>query len=249
RRLLPPELLQRRRRRERPHPSLKPSLRPHPAPSTLEQLGWEKETLGIFVSGHPLADVADALARTGAVPVRDLRNLEDDSPVKIAGLVTAVRRTLTKAQSQMLIATIEDTTGAVEVVVFPKQYGDLQARFIEDAIIVVTGRLRFRERRGAVPGDEAPVELNVSINDVQPFDRNAAIRTSVPPPPRGWHVTVRSREHIDGLAALISEWPGPTPLVLHINGSVVERHVAADRRVTERLAAIVGARNVEEDVP
>ncbi|MBV8748661.1 MAG: DNA polymerase III subunit alpha, partial [Candidatus Eremiobacteraeota bacterium] len=56
---------------EEAHPSLKPSLRPLPAPSTMEQLGWEKETLGIFVSGHPLADVAEALARTGAVPVRD----------------------------------------------------------------------------------------------------------------------------------------------------------------------------------
>ncbi|MEA2687713.1 MAG: polymerase subunit alpha, partial [Candidatus Eremiobacteraeota bacterium] len=99
---------------EEPHPSLKPSLRQLPAPSTMEQLQWEKETLGIFVSGHPLADVAEALARTGAVPVRDLRNLEDDSQVKIAGLITAVRRTMTKAQSQMLIATVEDTTGAIE---------------------------------------------------------------------------------------------------------------------------------------
>ena len=158
-----------------------------------------------------------------------------------------MRRTLTKAQSQMLIATIEDTTGAIEVVVFPKQYADLQSRFVEDAIVVVTGRLRFRERRGAVPGDEAPVDLNVSINDVQPFDRSAA-RSTLPPPPRGWHVTVTSREHIDGLAALISEWPGPARLVLHINGSTVERQVAGDPRVGERLVAIVGARNVEEDV-
>ena len=99
---------------EEPHPSLKPSLRPLPAPSTMEQLGWEKETLGIFVSGHPLADVKEALARTGAITVRELRGVEDDAPVKVAGLVTTVRRTLTKAQSQMLIATIEDTTGAIE---------------------------------------------------------------------------------------------------------------------------------------
>jgi DNA polymerase-3 subunit alpha len=232
---------------EEPHASLTPSLRPLAAPSTMEQLGWEKETLGIFVSGHPLADVTEALARTGAVPVRELRELEDDSPVKIAGLVTAVRRTLTKAQSQMLIATIEDTTGAIECLVFPKQYGDLQSRFIEDAIVIITGRLRIRERRGAVPGDEAPLELNVSVNDVQPFDRSAA--RSRPPTPAGWHVTVRSREHIDGLATLISEWPGTTPLVLHINGSTVQRAVAADRRVGERLAAIVGDRNVEEGTP
>jgi DNA polymerase-3 subunit alpha len=233
---------------EEPHPSLKPSLRPLPAPSTMEQLGWEKETLGIFVSGHPLADVADALARTGAVLVRDLRNVEDDAQVKVAGLITAVRRTMTKAQSQMLIATIEDTTGAIECIVFPKQYGELQARFVEDAIVVITGRLRQRERRGATPGDEAPVDLNVSVNDVQPFDRSAALRAA-PAAPAGWHVTVRSREHIDRLATLISEWPGTTPLILHINGSEVQRGVASDRRVGERLAAIVGDRYVEEGAP
>jgi DNA polymerase-3 subunit alpha len=232
---------------EEPHPSLKPSLRMLPAPSTMEQLGWEKETLGIFVSGHPLADVAEALARTGAVPVRDLRNLEDDSPVKIAGLVTTVRRTMTKAQAQMLIATVEDMTGAIECVVFPKQYADLQGRFREDQTVIITGRLRLRERRGSTPGEEVPLELNVSCNDVQIFDRNSVRFT--PPPPVGWHVTVTRREHIDSLALLISEWSGTTPLVLHINGSVVQRSIAADRRVQERLVSIVGDANVREGAP
>ena len=232
---------------EDPHPSLKPMLRQLPPPSTMEQLAWEKETLGIFVSGHPLADVAEALARTGAVPIRDLRAMEDDSPVKIAGLVTSVRRTLTKAQAQMLIATVEDMSGAMEVVVFPKQYTDLQARFIEDAIVVITGRLRLRERRGSTPGEEVPLELNVSVNEVQPFDRNSV--RSAPPPPPGWHVTVTSREHIDDLALLMSEWTGTTPLVLHIDGKAVQRSVAPDRRVRERLVAIVGEPNVREGAP
>jgi DNA polymerase-3 subunit alpha len=181
------------------------------------------------------------------VLIRDLRGFEDDAQVKIAGLVTAVRRTLTKAQAQMLIATIEDTTGAIECVVFPKQYADLQARFIEDAIVTVTGRLRLRERRGATPGEEVPVELNVSVNDVQPFDRTSV--RSVPPPTPGWHVTVTNREQIDDLALLISEWSGTTPLVIHINGSTVERSVAGDRRVRDRLATIVGAEHVREGAP
>ncbi len=232
---------------EEPHPALAPSLRLLSAPTTMEQLAWEKETLGIFVSGHPLADVAEALARTGAVAVRDLRNLEDDSPVKIAGLVTSVRRTLTKAQMQMLIATVEDMTGTVECVVFPKQYADLQARFVEDQIVIIIGRLRLRERRGATPGEEPPLELNVSVNEVQAFDRSSV--RSAPPPPDGWHVTVSSRQHVDQLGVLISEWSGTTPLVLHINGTAVRRAVASDRRVRERLVAIVGEPNVREGAP
>ena len=233
---------------EEPHPSLKPSLRPLPAPSTMEQLAWEKETLGIFVSGHPLADIADALARTGSMPIRELRSAEDDSPARIAGLVTAVRRTLTKAQTQMLFATVEDTTGAIECIVFPKQYADFQARFVEDAIVVVSGRLRMRERRGTTPGEDVPLELSVSVGEVQPFDRNA-VRAATAPTPEGWHVTVTMREHVDRLAVLISEWSGTTPLVLHINGSIVQRGVAADRRVRERLVSIVGETNVREGAP
>jgi DNA polymerase III alpha subunit len=179
--------------------------------------------------------------------VRELRGLADDTPVKIAGLVTAVRRTLTKAQAQMLIATVEDTTGAVECIVFPKTYAELQARFEEDRIVVITGRVRLRERRGATPGEESPVDLNVSVNDVQLFDRAAAMRAAPPPP--GWHVTISSREQIDDLALLLSEWTGTTPLVLHINDAVVQRSVAGDRRVAQRLAAIVGGANVREGPP
>ncbi|HMD02877.1 MAG TPA: DNA polymerase III subunit alpha, partial [Candidatus Baltobacteraceae bacterium] len=109
------------------HEELKPQLRNLPAPPVLEQLAWEKETLGIFVSGHPLADVAEALARGGATPVKELRERSDDEFVTVAGMLTSVRRTLTKAQQQMLIAVLEDMSGSVECIVFPKVYPQLQA--------------------------------------------------------------------------------------------------------------------------
>ena len=194
-------------------PALAPSLKIIPPPTTLEALAWEKETLGIFISGHPLSDVAEALVRGGATPVKDLRALEDDAPVSVAGLVTSVRRTMTKSQSQMLIAIVEDMTGSIECVVFPKQYAALQSHFVEDAIIVMQGRLRLRERRGSVPGEETPLELSVTVNDVKPFERR-----SVPPPQQltGWHVNVTKRDQIDDLAQLIETAPGQVPVVLHI---------------------------------
>ncbi|MBD5653631.1 MAG: DNA polymerase III subunit alpha, partial [Candidatus Eremiobacteraeota bacterium] len=150
---------------------LKPQLRALPAPPVLEQLGWEKETLGIFVSGHPLADVADALARGGAVAVKDLRDREEDTLVTIAGMLTGVRRTMTKAQQQMLVATLEDMTGSVECIVFPKSYAQLQAVFVADAIVTIKGRVRFRERRGSMPGDDVPVELSVTVNEAKTYER------------------------------------------------------------------------------
>jgi DNA polymerase III alpha subunit len=151
---------------------------------------------------------------------------------------------MTKAQSQMLVATLEDMSGAIEIVVFPKQYPLLQGFFVEDAILVVDGRLRLRERRGSTPGEETPLELSVTAGDVAKYERSA-------PRPRiaGWHVTVSRKAQIDELAVLLSEWPGTVPLAIHINGDAVMRGVAASPQVRARLVAIVGESNVREGAP
>lgn len=222
---------------------LKPQLRSLPAPPVLEQLAWEKETLGIFVSGHPLADVADALARGGALPIKDLRERAEDELVTLAGMLTAVRRTLTKAQQQMLVATLEDMTGSVECLVFPKSYAQLQATFVADAIVTLKGRLRFRERRGSVPGDEAPVDLSITVNEAKPYERR-----DLPPPPRGWHARASSVREIDALARLLDESPGTVPIVLHVGDTAerMPRGISNSVYVKNELESIFGGGGVWE---
>jgi DNA polymerase-3 subunit alpha len=212
-----------------------------PAPPVLEALGWEKETLGIFVSGHPLADVAEALARGGAVPVKDLRSKNDDEFVTVAGMLTAVRRTLTKSQQQMLIATLEDMTGSVECIVFPRTYAELQAAFVPDAIVTLKGRVRFRERRGSMPGDEAPVELSITVNEVRPYERRI-----VAPAAKGWHVTASSVKEIDALARLLDESPGGVPVVMHVgeNAERLPRGISDSIYVKNELESIFGRSGV-----
>ncbi len=223
------------------HQELRPALRNLPAPPVLEALGWEKETLGIFVSGHPLADVAEALARGGAVAVKDLRSKTDDEFVTVAGMLTAVRRTLTKSQQQMLIATLEDMTGSVECIVFPRTYAELQAAFVPDAIVTLKGRVRFRERRGSMPGDEAPVELSVTVNEVRPYERRI-----VAPAPKGWHVTASSVKEIDALARLLDESPGGVPVVMHVGENVerLPRGISDSIYVKNELESIFGRSGV-----
>jgi DNA polymerase III subunit alpha len=225
--------------------SLSPTLPNLPPPNTMQALQWEKETLGIFVSGHPLADVADALARTGAVPVKDLRSREDDSFVVVAGMVASVRRTLTKAGQQILIAQLEDTTGTVEVVVFAKLYPQVNHLFEQDKILVVKGRLRMRERPGAT-GEDAPIDVSVSANEVLPFERPAYTAA-----PAGWHVVVTNREQVDRLAAMLDEWPGTVPVMARIGNRSqrLPRGIAPDHRVRSELARIFGSDNVSEGLP
>ncbi|MEO9170956.1 MAG: DNA polymerase III subunit alpha, partial [Candidatus Baltobacteraceae bacterium] len=229
--------------------SMAPSLPNIAAPGAREKLAWEKETLGIFVSGHPLSDVQGYLVRQGATLVKDLRAGEDDSPVTVAGMVTSVRRTLTKTGQQILIAQLEDTSGSCDVVVFSKIYPSVQHLFGTDRILIVKGRLRLRERRGATPGEEPPVELSVGVNEVSIFEPPA--RAFEPQLVRGWHVEVLSRDQIDRLAALVDEWPGEAPIVMHARGRTQQlaRTIAPDPRLRTELERIFGRGNIREGAP
>ncbi len=226
--------------------TLAPKLPSIAAPTTREMLSWERETLGIFVSGHPLSEIAPLLARAGAMPIKELRDLQDDAAATVAGTVTAVRRSLTKAGQRILVAQLEDTTGLCDVVLFSKIYPQLQHLFENDAILVVKGRLRLRERPGAAPGDEPRVELSVAANEVSVFvlPAVAVLGGAI----RGWHVEVTHRDQIDRLARLIDEWPGEVPVVMHVRGRSqrVARAIASDARVRGELERIFDPHGVRE---
>jgi len=227
-------------------PALAPKLPNVAAPTTRELLSWERETLGIFVSGHPLAEITPLLGRAGAMPVKQLRELQDDANVTVAGAVAGVRRTLTKAGQQILIAALEDTSGSCDVVLFSKAYPQFQQLFESDAVLIVKGRLRLRERPGPTPGDEPRVELSVAANEVTRFVPPVTIAPASGA--RGWHVDVTHRDQIDRLARLIDEWPGEIPVVMHVAGRSqrVARAIAGDARVRSELERIFAPQGVRE---
>ena len=226
--------------------AIAPKLRALPAPSTNDMLAWERETLGIFLSGHPLADVAEALYRGGAIPIREAKALSEEETVTVAGLLTHVRRTLTRAQSQMLVATLEDMGGSIECILFPKLYDDLQASFVQDRIVIVSGRVRVRERPGKPAAPDAGLEASLHVATVTPFTR--PIVQARPP---GWHLTAGRRDQIDALAALCEEFPGPVPLVLHVGAEsrLMHRGITASFAVRKELDRIFGSVNVRESPP
>jgi DNA polymerase III subunit alpha len=228
-------------------PTFAPKLPNVAAPTSREMLSWERETLGIFVSGHPLSEIAPLLTRAGAMPIKDLQNVQDDAAVTVAGTVTAVRRTLTKAGQQLLIAQLEDTTGVCDVILFSKVFAQVQHLFENDAILIVKGRVRLRERPSASPGDEPRVEISVAANEVTLFEPPAVVAYGGNV--RGWHVNVTHRDQIDRLARLIDEWPGEVPVVMHVQGRSqrVARAIAGDARVRSELERIFAPQGVRED--
>jgi DNA polymerase-3 subunit alpha len=139
-----------------PPPAL-PHLPDLPIPVRLAQ---EKEAIGLYISGHPLADKASDLARRTTTTIALLRELPEDELVCAGGVVTSSRRVVTKAGGQMLIAKLEDQTGTIELIVFPKWYPQLSPYFADDAIVVV--KARVKERRQGLQGRSAVIVPDAS---------------------------------------------------------------------------------------
>ncbi|HEV8516576.1 MAG TPA: DNA polymerase III subunit alpha [Candidatus Limnocylindrales bacterium] len=106
-----------------------------------ERLRWEKELLGLYLSDHPLGEVADRIGRYVTAYSGELGEELDQQRVVVGGVVTEVRRVITKARATMGVATIEDLQGSLEVIVFPKVLEQTAATWQEDSIVLVSGRV------------------------------------------------------------------------------------------------------------
>ncbi len=118
-----------------------------------EQLTWERELLGLYISAHPL-DNYDAFFEEQTIPLRHVSPAIDGQSVTIGGLVSTARTIITKNGKKMAFVGIEDKTSESEVIVFPNLYEIIGERLTQDAVIKVTGKVSARDRDGAL-GDEA----------------------------------------------------------------------------------------------
>jgi hypothetical protein len=137
-----------------PHPvSGDGSAEPAPAEDDVprkERLRWEKELLGLYLSEHPLGDIAGVLPEYVTAYTGDLAEESDQARVTIGGIIQSTRRVVTRAGSTMLVATIEDLQGSVEVVVFPKVFTDTVNAWTDDAVVLVTGRVDRRDESAQI---------------------------------------------------------------------------------------------------
>jgi DNA polymerase III subunit alpha len=108
-----------------------------------ERLGYEKEYLGLFVSGHPLKGLRKYLGKKVNL-IDTLTKRQVSKTVKLGGLLTKMKKVFTKAGAHMIYGELEDPTGRIEIVVFPKVYAQYGECFKEGQIIIMEGRLDLR---------------------------------------------------------------------------------------------------------
>jgi DNA polymerase-3 subunit alpha len=122
-----------------------------------ELLSLERELLGFYLTQHPLSSVLPFLQAKRSHRLADLDHLEKkNTVVKVGGVVAGIRIVLTKAQAQeMAFAKIEDESGSIEAVVFPKVYSRTKECWSKDRLILVKGRMQIREETPNLVVDEA----------------------------------------------------------------------------------------------
>jgi DNA polymerase-3 subunit alpha len=111
-----------------------------------ELLALEKETLGTYLSSHPLTEVRDALRARVDCSLAELRNRADGSWVTVGGIVVECKKIRTKSGTQMMFATLDDIEGQVEMLVFKADQAESATVIAPDSIVVVRGRLDHKDR-------------------------------------------------------------------------------------------------------
>ncbi|MFH1181132.1 MAG: DNA polymerase III subunit alpha [bacterium] len=118
----------------------------HTTPATkTEKLTWEKELLGLFVSSNPLDDFRAILEKKTTAIAKIKTNLRSRLPVRIGGIISSIKKIITKTGRPMLFINVEDFSDKVEVVVFPNAMERNPAAFQENKIVLVSGRVDERD--------------------------------------------------------------------------------------------------------
>jgi len=110
-------------------------------------LAMEKEMTGFFVTGHPLDEYRDQLKGMSHIGTLLSTECTDNQAVQIAGIVMEAKRIPTKNGETMCFITVEDFTGAVEVIVFPRTFERTGPLLIPDRPVIVAGRLSITEEK------------------------------------------------------------------------------------------------------
>ncbi|MDD5594963.1 MAG: DNA polymerase III subunit alpha [Candidatus Omnitrophica bacterium] len=176
-----------------------PEIREWPEPQVL---AFEKEMLGFYVSGHPLARYAGSLKRFASTSIAKLSMHKDEEEIKIVGLIAKVKQTVTRAkQEKMAILKLEDLEGVVEALVFPRAYQKISRYIQPNTVVLVTGNLNLKE--------DQPKLL---VNDILPVDQIYKMINGI-----NINLSGLQENLFESLKNIITSSHGSTPVYLHLH--------------------------------
>jgi DNA polymerase-3 subunit alpha len=120
-----------------------------------EQLRWEKELLGLYVSGHPLEEYSEELEKEKN-SIRDIKEKgHTRAPVTLSGIVGEARAVFTKKGERMIFTTLSDFSDSIELVAFPEAFRRLSSVLVPDACVRISGKFSMRNGEPSILVEEA----------------------------------------------------------------------------------------------
>jgi DNA polymerase-3 subunit alpha len=205
-----------------------------------ELLAAEKESLGLFVSAHPLKDVRPALSAAVDCSLAEVSGRRDGEWVTIGGMIAQAKRIRTKKGDPMMFATLDDLEGSVELVIFGKALASSEDAVANDTIVLVRGRVDHKDRDKTCVIAQQIDRFEPSIEEVQEAADEAEKRAAA--------VSAVLRLRLDATALpasvlvelkdVLAGFPGDSEVVIQLATSVGERclRLGADFRVTRGAA-------------
>ena len=219
-----------------------------PELSKADRMAMEKETTGIYLSGHPMDDYRQYLKGTHVVPIGELTDPEshyrDDSIVSVAGIIQNVKMKTTRNNSMMAYVTVEDDTASMEMLAFSNVLNQYGSYLRENSPVVITGRLSVRDEK----------ESQIVINRARPISDFAKERPEPEVPAETkilsgtLYVKLESERdpRYQKVKAIINMFPGQSQVKLFFADTRKMRGTQAtlDTRMLSELKNVLGSENV-----
>jgi DNA polymerase III subunit alpha len=169
-----------------------------------ELLRLEKETLGLWVSEHPLAGIGDQLGRKTDRPLAEIERCRDGEIVVVGGIVSAVKQLTTKKGDPMVFLRLDDLTGSTEAVVFNSVYAASRELCEPDRVLVLKARVDHKE------GESKLIALEVSEFEAYVAPTEVRLKVDARKAPAG---ALRELGHV------VRDYPGEAKVVLALETS------------------------------
>jgi DNA polymerase-3 subunit alpha len=169
-----------------------------------ERLAFEKESLGLYASEHPLDGVKASLRKKTDCPIAELERRRDGEVVTVGGIVGALKSLTTKKGEPMVFMRLDDLSGSVETVVFNSVYASSRDFLEADRVLVLKGRVDHKE------GETKLIAIEVAPFEATPDRSEVRLRVDARRAPAGL---------VRDLAALLQEYPGDAKVLAAIETS------------------------------
>jgi DNA polymerase-3 subunit alpha len=200
-----------------------------------ELLAAEKESIGLFISAHPLKEVSAALNARVDCPLSDLADRRDGDWVLVGGMITETKKIRTKKGDPMMFATLDDLAASVELLVFGNALSAAGEALVADSIVLVRGRVDHKDREKTCIVVQQIEPFRPTPEEVSEAREREARQPAMPSALRlRLDATALAASVLGELKDVLADFPGECEVVIDLSTSIGDRRLklGPDFRVT-----------------